>query len=368
MTGQIDPLLLPIEDWPDVDRNAWAALFTEGDILDGQGPCVEWAEGSRRKREQSYSRWLGYLKSIDGLAPVNYPGDRAKPETIAAFIACEQQRCKMSTVHLRVDDLWSIFREMDPQTSWQWLYQIVRRLRAVADIGYLKPHPGVDAMQVFDWAQSRLSAVEAESGSVDLDRAVRYRDGLMVGLLISAPVRARTFVAIAVGQHLRDMKSGYLLSFKPDDMKDRKHHDFPVDSHLTAPMRRYLEIYRPVLLQGAKTDRLWISRRGNPLCTDSLYGHLCDLTRREFGEKLGPHAFRHVAATTIAMVDPEHVGIIADVLGHSSLNMAYKHYNHASSIQAVARYQDLRMQLRREARRREARRRGMTDNRAQREQ
>lgn len=350
--SQTNPLLLKMVDWPEADRLAWNALFASGDILNDRGTCFDWAEGSRRKREQSYSRWLGFLRNVGAFAPQDGPTDRARPARIAAFIASEQHRCKMRTVHIRVEDLWFLFRAMDPERDWQWLYEIVLRLRAVANIGFLKPHPGVDAVKIFDWARTRLASVDAEVGPIDRDRAVRYRDGLIVGLLISTPVRSRTFLAIAIGDHLKDLGAGFQLRFKPADIKDRKHHDFPVHPQLTTPLRRYLETFRPVLLQGQCTNRLWVSQRGAPLCHDSLYGHLCDLTLREFGERLGPHAFRHVAATTVAMADPKHVGIIADVLGHSSLNMAYKHYNHAGTIRAVSRYQDLQRQLRLEARRR----------------
>ena len=45
-----------------------------------------------------------------------------------------------------------------------------------------------------------------------------------------------------------------------------------------------------------------------------------------------PHAFRHVVATSIAETDPEHVGIIKDILGHATLAMSEKHYNRATGI------------------------------------
>jgi site-specific recombinase XerD len=53
---------------------------------------------------------------------------------------------------------------------------------------------------------------------------------------------------------------------------------------------------------------------------------------RHLGIALRPHAFRHIAATSIAEYDPEHVNIIRDILGHASLNMAQKHYNRATGI------------------------------------
>ena len=58
-----------------------------------------------------------------------------------------------------------------------------------------------------------------------------------------------------------------------------------------------------------------------------------------FGSPVNPHSFRHAAATSIAVEDPEHVGIIVRILGHSSLRTAELHYNMATSIEAARRYQ-----------------------------
>ncbi len=54
-----------------------------------------------------------------------------------------------------------------------------------------------------------------------------------------------------------------------------------------------------------------------------------------------PHAFRSVAATSIAEFDPANVNIIRDVLGHATLDMAEKHYNRANGISACNALQSL---------------------------
>ena len=52
-------------------------------------------------------------------------------------------------------------------------------------------------------------------------------------------------------------------------------------------------------------------------------------------------------ATSIALEDPEHVGITISILGHSLLATAVKYDNHAQSIEAGRAYQDSVMALRR---------------------
>ncbi len=116
----------------------------------------------------------------------------------------------------------------------------------------------------------------------------------------------------------------YELCFGPEDMKDARAHEFAVTSLLNVPLQRYLDVYRPVLLAKNLHSKLWISGRGNPLGIDSFTKHLAQLTEREFGETLRPHAFREIAATSIAFDAPEMAGIIADLLGHSTPTMSEK--------------------------------------------
>ena len=236
------PLILKRPNWPITDQIAWDALFTEGDILDGSGPCVRWSEGSRRKREQTYGHWLGFLS---GRGPLGVPPDvtdRATLEAVVAFIEKELARCSVRTVYMRVEDLMFLLRAMAPRKDWAWLDGIVWRLRARSNLGELKPRAGVTAPQIYKWALARMRQADAMDGITDLRRATLYRDGLMVGLLIARPLRLRTFIAMELDRHLVARGDGFLLRFAPKDMKDKKSHEYAVPTELVEPLQRYLRV------------------------------------------------------------------------------------------------------------------------------
>ncbi len=342
------PLILKRANWPITDQIAWAALFTEGDIIDGSGPCARWSEGSRRTREQAYGHWLGFLSGRGLLGAPSNVTDRATKETVKAFVEEELTRCSGGTVYMHAQDLMLLLRAMAPTKDWSWLHQIVVHLRA-RNLGELKPRAGVTAPQIYQWALARMQHAGAMNGITDLRRATLYRDGLMVGLLIARPLRLRTFIAIELDRHLVARGQGFLLDFAPEDMKDKKAHAYAVPTELTEPLQRYLMVHRPTLLQRKSTQRLWITRSGKPLTYAGFQRWLPVLTFREFGEALRPHAFRHIAATTIAIEDPEHVNITADVLGHATLAMSQKHYNRARGIEANAGYQEIVQSIRKTA-------------------
>jgi integrase len=340
------PLILKRPNWPITDQIAWGTLFTEGDLLEGCGSCVRWSEGSRRKREQAYGHWLGFLSRRGPLDLPSDVTDRATLETIVAFIEEELARYSVRTVYIHVEDLMFLLRSMAPSKDWVWLHQIVRRLRARSNLGELKPRAGVTAPQIYEWAFTRMRQADAMDGITSLRRATLYRDGLMVGLLIARPLRLRTFIAIEVERHLVARSNGFLLRFAPNDMKDRKAHEYAVPAELVEPLRRYLGFHRPNLLQAKSSQQLWITRNGDPFTYGGFQRQLPALTFREFGEALRPHAFRHIAATTIAIEDPEHVSIIADVLGHATLSMSQKHYNRARGVEANTSYQEIMQSIR----------------------
>jgi len=84
----------------------------------------------------------------------------------------------------------------------------------------------------------------------------------------------------------------------------------------------------------------------NPMTADGLSRELPKVTERHLGVALRPHAFRHVAATSVAETAPEHVNIIKDLLGHATLDMAQKHYNRATGISSCNALQSIMEDIR----------------------
>jgi integrase/recombinase XerD len=78
----------------------------------------------------------------------------------------------------------------------------------------------------------------------------------------------------------------------------------------------------------------------------AIYDRLVERTQAAFGKPINPHCFRDIAATTIADVDPEHVRIAAQVLGHRTFTTTERHYIHAKMMAATRRHQEHILRLR----------------------
>lgn len=335
------PLVLPLADWPSADQAAWQALFARGGFLEDDGLGALWAPGTRQKRAQGYGQWLSFLLRREPKALEEDPAARIRLDRVRAYLDECRERLAPRSVSNLIADLSAVARAMAPEREWAWLNLVTGRLIAQASTISLPPAPSISAGRIFNWSLSRLQALQDSREGSDLYRAVEFRRALMIGFLIARPVRRRALGAMRVGHHLVEGSSGFLVRFGAEDMKDGRARQFPLPAAFGAPMLTYLVTHRPRLLGGRSHDRLWVTARGQPLSNDGIADDVETVTARHLGLRLHPHAFRHIAATSIAEFDPEHVGIIRDILGHATLDMSERYYNRATGISSCNKLQSI---------------------------
>ena len=242
-------------------------------------------------------------------------------------------------------------KAMDPNGDWSWLGRVESRVRArkgpVRNKRERTRHSG-------DLLKLGLSLMEeADTLSTPLRQAVRYRDGLMIALLAARPVRRKNFCAMVLGRNLVKRGADWWLAFDNEEMKTGQPLEAPLPKALEPHMETYLSQHRPVLLAKASgpVESVWASRRGTPMKEISVYFRFIKLTEAAFGKSVTLHLFRDCAATSLAMDDPEHVRMIAAILGHATLATAEKHYNQARSLEAGQLYQQEICRLRKSGQR-----------------
>ena len=307
-------LVLKVADWPESDRAAWETLFRAGGIFDDEGAFAHWSNGSRKKREQGYGQWLSFLARTLPEQLELAPSARVSRDNVKAYLdECETRLSPKSVLNL-ISDLFVVARALDTMSDWAWLDRLTKRLKYKADKHALPPRAPITVQEIFEWSRARLKDVEANNDITDLRRAIWFRQALMIGILAARPVRRRSLLAMTVDRHLKAVEGGFMVKFYPEDMKNRQRYSCPLPSALVQPMEHYVSTHRPLLLKGKRSQALWISQYGEPIRPDGFSRELPKVTLRYLGLKLRPHKFRDIAATSIAEVDPEHVGIIRDML------------------------------------------------------
>jgi integrase len=201
-----------------------------------------------------------------------------------------------------------------------------------------------------------MARADSAMDQTPLQRAVLFRDGLLITFLAYRPIRISNLAAITIGRQLVQQGTGYWLRFEPEEMKTRQALEAAISIALLPGLERYLQHYRVVLLTGAnrrpraKTDALWVSETATPMAVISVHNRFRRHTKAAFGVAVSPHLFRDSAATAVAVDGPAHVRAIMPILGHSTLATSEKHYNHARSLDASRRHiriiADLKRRLR----------------------
>jgi integrase/recombinase XerD len=341
---------LPLERWPDHDRMLWQAACAPGSILDENlGERSARAKITNIKDQKGYGRWLTYLRFAEVACLSDAPADRITLERVKRYVqSLRALGNSAATLLARMQELGSVAKIMGPDRSWSFINRLSAKVRAghrpVRDKLALRP-----ANELVDLGFVLMGSAENLS---PLDRAIAYRDGLIIAFLAHVPLRRRNLADLRLGQSLVHGPGGWLVVFEENQTKTHAVYETRLPAALVASLGVYLERYRPVL--AARTgrwtcdldDALWVSRDGSPMTQMAIYDRIRARTAAAFGKALNPHLFRDAAATTMAVNDPEHVRIAAPLLGHRSFSTTEKYYQQATGLQAQRTFIDVIEQIR----------------------
>ena len=342
---------LKIDEWPEADRVAWMKAIRKDYVLDDPGPASHWSPATLHKNRRGYGRWLTFLLDQNLVIPSQHPADRVTKEAVRGYLVLlESQGLAPYTVVARIDELRTVIAAMEPDRDWQWLTDLVTRLRRRARSVTNKRSRLAPSKDLFGLGLALMEEARITENRKPVPRAVRFRDGLMIALLAARPLRVSNLVSIRLGQQLIRQGSGWTLVFEPHEMKNRRPFEIPFPRELDTALDSYLQTWRPILLQDHEIDHLWITQYGRPMNSKAAYARVTKVTMRTLGKSLNPHLFRDCAATSVALEDPEHVQIIASLLGHSSLSTAERYYNQARTLEAGRAYQGTIQNIRKASR------------------
>ncbi len=329
---------LPFENWPADDRRAWRKAITPGALFAGGATADHWAAATRRKYLGSYGRWLAFLKVGGWLDPDAPFCSRARPDWIAAYVETLQARISPLSVWSYMSDLHNIFYRLAPGCDWSWLREIVNRLHL--NVG---PRRNITNRlrsigEIFVAGIAEMDRAEGFGPQALLRDSVHYRDGLMVALLAATLLRLKNFAALELGRQLIRQPEGHFLAIAGSEVKNKRDIEQPIIDRLTPYLDRYFDHHQPRLLNGDAASHLWVNRYGAVMKPHAVGMRITKVTYRLLGVPISPHHFRHCAATTVALDDPEHALMIMSLLAHSRIFTAEKYYNRASIAEAGRRH------------------------------
>jgi len=341
------PLSLPVDHWPELDRERWLAAQVPAGFLEPDKPASHWSPARRGSIvEPAYGRWLAFLDRNGALDPSCTPGERATEPRLRAFVAELQAQVAPVSACMMVGALLRMLVVLEPERDWTFLGQVYRHLKRTAAPSRDKLSRMVPAADLFELG-IHLMETWADDRPQRVYKATRYRDGLIIALLIACPIRLKNLAALVIGQHLVLDGEDYRLTLAAPETKTGRPYVASVPQVLTTYINQWLDRFYVQLIARAGDEvssagnHLWIDRWGKPMSSKAIRRQIWTRTRQAFGKGICPHLFRDCAVTELVDCAPEEIGIAPDLLGHADLRTTQRYHIKAKGMTAHARIQEM---------------------------
>jgi integrase/transcriptional regulator with XRE-family HTH domain len=200
-------------------------------------------------------------------------------------------------------------------------------------------------------AMQRLRGLGNQYPAQSVDEALARRDELLLGLLLSNPLRRKNLIHLNVrpdnsGNVYKSATGEWRIRLPRADFKNGKRgarrsqpYDVAIAPWLQNLVSDYVEHFRPVLARESILDRFFLSRRGTPF--HDMTHRVLVLTRQLIPGSggFGPHAFRHLVATDWLRRNPNDYLTVAELL-NDTLEVVMSTYAHLKQDDALTRHSD----------------------------
>lgn len=327
--------VLHFEAWPRHHQILWEAGIRPPLLpSDPCGAGAKWRQDTLDIIISAWGRYCFYLLEMGWLDPSLSPGLLFGRDRVFAYLRHLREHNKPSTILTRIVGLERALAVLAPELDRALLYRLISELKAHY-IPISKRERLQESAALIELGFALMARARA---SVDRKRrnAALYRDGLQIALLAYRPIRLRNLSSMRIERHLKRSGRGWRVEFEGPEVKNDFPLEFDLPTALVPALDHYLDGAGPRrMLCGDRyqSNGLWVSHWWQQQDHNSIYGRLCKRTSDLFGLPITPHLFRDCAATSLALHDPEEVGLAHLILGNR-LETCQKYYNLARALDA----------------------------------
>ena len=336
------PRSLPLDLWPEADRNAWVAACQPAARLKRGGAAGHLRPVTRDDHAAHYGNFLGFLDWSGSLRHCELAASNVTLDKVEAYIDELKGRVASTTLHGSICKLRRAAQYMAPGRDLAWLLEICKDLALVA-----RPRSKFDRLVLtevlLEAGLTLIHEAEHSRSMTKLARACQVRNGLMVSLLALCPIRRKNFAGLEIGRSFVNISGTWWIVLSASETKERRADERPLDDLLTPAIDRYLGQYRPVL---ARSDNppsaLWLSaNNGAPVTAKQVARLIRKTTLSTVGVKLNPHLFRTSAASAAAVYGGDNPYLGSAILHNADPRVTLGHYNRATSLTAAESFRQL---------------------------
>jgi site-specific recombinase XerD len=333
---------LPLEQWPEADRQLWIAALQPSARLKRGGRAGHLRPASRETHERHYGNFLGFLDRGGILRRDAPAAAHVTPENVEAYLADAKTRLSSTTLVASIWCLRRAARYMVPSLQLEWLTEIAKDLALVA-YPRSKSDRWVLPERLIAAGLTLIRETEASKTMTKVSQAAQVRNGLMLVMEGFHPIRLRNLAQLEIGRSFRKIRDQWWITLSAAETKEKRADERRVDDLLVPLVDRYLEQYRPALVRpGSPPSALWLSSRHGVRLGEKYVATLIKAsTLSTVGVSVSPHLFRTAVASGAAIYAGDNPHLGSAVLHHADPRQTRKHYNRATSLSAAESFRQI---------------------------
>ena len=256
----------------------------------------------------------------DGLSRNTLESYRRDLRLFAVWLASERGKTLLNAE--RVDLLgylaYKFQRRAKPRSAARLLSSLKRLYQFLLREGRITADPTlqVEAPKLPRSLPKSLTEEDIERllAAPDVETPLGLRDKAMLEALYASGLRVSELVSVAVVQVSQDMGVVRIVG------KGAKERLVPLGEEALAWIRRYVAQARPQILDGRRTDALFVTARGDSM-TRQAFWHLIRryAAKARLGKLISPHTLRHAFATHLLNHGAD-LRVVQLLLGHADIS------------------------------------------------
>lgn len=335
---------IPLAHWPPQDLASWERATSAAGFFDEDGRAAAWRPRTRTQAQYAYSRWLAHVSGHDPRSLTRPAAERASQEAMATYVGALKERgLRDMSIAAELNHVALALSAIAPKSDWAWLRAMYYHWSKTAA-------PREKRQKLVDPNRLITLGLEliARSATMKnrLAKATTYRDGLMIALLASRPLRRRNFAELEVDSTFVRVGQGFSMAVPAGSAKAGNALEYSTPEFLSSYLHEYLDGLRDLFPGAREHKALWPSAKGGGLTADGIYQVIAKRTQEAFGFAVHPHLFRDIAATAIARSAPVAMSVARDLLGHARLETTNRYYDQSKSLNASRHLGDIISELR----------------------
>jgi len=347
---------IPVASWPLACLRQWHDAFSEPSLFEKDKPARHWRPATIKKTADGFGHFISWMIFANIFDRDGDVINLVTRENVKGFInAMEVSKYALYTIYSHVQEVYDASRVMEPMQDWSWLKTAVKKLRSRSRPARNKISRLQPAQKLEKLGRSLIQKAETAMNLSFYKRALLFRDGLMISVLIRRPFRLKNFASLTLEANLIIDETSASFLFSADEMKGKRPFEVIFPQEYFDELQIYLKHYRPYLLsltqenddvtrqmnESGQNRALWISNEGRSLAEVSLRNAIRKRTKVAFGVDMTPHFFRDSSVTTLIRHAPESAKITRSILGHATIDTTNAHYNQARMIETSRRHTNL---------------------------